>query len=261
MDENENLETQPAELDGQEPSGIADDGEPMGEGEPGAEGETNKEPTEPVEEPVDEVKKALEGQLQREKDRRNGVIADKNIVAKTLKGFMDEFGVSYEEAAKIAGISANDLKARVENLETSDNPVAAFSASFDELYLGKGGKAMLDDLYGADTQAFVSAFAKYGLNDPDLQEQAFALEPTKALSFVVKKGKEILEELGGVDVDVRTLAKENTALKAELAKLKAGQSDSDPVPEKRKSLPLDSIAGRGANGGIGSGAVLPKGMF
>lgn len=254
MDDNENLETLAATDEELQPS--AD--EVMDEDAVQDEAETNKEPETPA---VDEEKEALKAQLQREKDARNGVKADKNLLAKTLKAVMDDYGLTEEEAAKYAGIAPNDLKARIANLETSDDPIAAFSASFDDLYVGKGHKAVLDEVYGTDTQAYVNAFAKFGLNDPDLQQEILSMEPAKALTFVVKQGKELLEEVGGADVSLRKLAKENAALKAKLAKLEGGAGEEERPVQKTTKTPLSGFAGSVSNGGSAGKALLPAGMF
>lgn len=257
MDENDNLETLAAELEAGQTSEELE-GELMEGTAEGEEAETQENQTTP---PTDEEKENLKAQVQREKDARNGVKADKNLLAKTLKGFMDEYGVTYEEAAKIAGINPNDLKARVENIETSDNPVQAFTASFDDLYLGKGGKALLDDVYGVDTQQYVKAFADHGLSDPELMEQALSLEPAKALNFVVKHGKELLEEMGGQSKSARQLAKDNAVLRAQIAELTKGGQEPKETVQKTTKLPLSGFASGAANGGSGGNALLPKGMF
>jgi len=222
------------------------------------EAETQQEPTPQV----DEEKESLKAQLQREKDRNNGMNADYNVVSKAFKATLEEFGIDYDEVAAKVNLKGSDLKARVENIRTSENPTQTIIAEFDDLYVNKGGKALLDDVYGTDTQPFVAAFGEHGLNDPELREQLASLEPAKRLNFVVKHGKELLEEMGGEKKTVRQLAKEVAALRAQLnAKDSPKTVDEDVQQPKTTKLPLSGFAGRTTNSGGGSGAVLPKGMF
>jgi len=238
----DNLETIAAEIE----LGQSSEDENLAMGAEGnEEAETKQEPKEePKPDPKDEEIARLSAQLKQKDDRLAAYKGDKKLIANMVKGIMDDFGLNYEEAVKYAGnIQPNDLKARLESADVADNPFEVQAQAFNNLYVNAGVKATLDEVYGEDTQAFVSAFEKAMKVDDNLAQEFSSMEPTRLPAFVVKKGKEVLEKSKAAE----TLADENARLKAEIAALRSGKEPTEEVAQ-RKTLPLSGMA---PSGGIG----------
>lgn len=229
----ETQETQAAELEVTQPS-------PEGmEGEQPSEAETKEQPKEETKpDPKDEEIARLSAELKRKDDRLATYKGDKKLIANMVKGIMEEYGLTYEEAVKHAGnIQPNDLRARLEAADVADNPVEVQAQAFNNLYVNAGVKATLDDVHGEDTQKFVDAFSKAMRTDDVLASEFTSLDAAKLPAFVVKKGKEWLEKQKATE----SLADENARLKAELEALKTGKVTQEEEVEKRKTLPLSGL--------------------
>lgn len=189
------------------------------------------------------------------KQRFAAMKGDKVLIARMAKNMMDDLGISYEDAAKYAGITPDDLKARIEKDEDGDNPVMAQANAFDALYLRGGVKESLDEVYGEDTMKFVDAFAQYGLSDEELKEEYLNLEPSKLPAFVVKHGKQLLSDIGEMKGSPAKIIKAKNAeiadLLKQLAEAKAGNSEEESITEDAKpngrrplSGAVDSVPGK-----------------
>jgi hypothetical protein len=242
MTDNEQLETQAAteqEIEPSEAEGLAMEQNKQ------VEAETNQQPTQP--DPKDEEIARLAAELKRKDDRLAAYKGDKKLITNMVKGIMDEYGLTYEEAVKHAGnINPNDLKARLESADVADNPFEVQAQAFNNLYVNAGVKDTLDEVYGENTQTYVDAFSKAVRFDENIAAEFSSMDATKLPAYVVKKGKEFLQKQKATE----TLADENARLKAELEALKAGKSD-EPEVTQRKTLPLSGVP----SAGIGQPAV------
>jgi hypothetical protein len=251
-------DTETLELAAAEAKQARPDGEEAldAEAQAGTDAKTEEQPKEPT--PEQKRIAELEAALKQKDARISTLKGNGRIAAKVVKGLIDEYGLTYDEAVKHVGnMNPNDLKARLETVDLVDNPIEHQVQAFDALYVQGGVKGTLDDIYGEDTQPFVVAFSQIGLNDPQIAAEFESMEPAKLPAYVVKTGKELLAKKKATE----SLADENQRLKAELEALKAGKTVEGVVPEKRKSLPLSGGAGFGTNGGSGASGLLPEGMF
>lgn len=239
MTDDQKLETQPATEEVVDETSEAE-GLAMGENEEAAEGETEKQPEEPKQpDPRDDEIARLQAELKRKDDRLAAYKGDKKLIAQMVKGVMEDYGLTYDEAVKYAGnIAPNDLKARLEAADVADNPLEVQAQAFNNLYVNAGVKGTLDEVYGEDTQQYVTAFERAMRADDALQAEFASMEATKLPAFVVKKGKEALAKAKATE----TLADENARLRAEIEALKNGSGNKTETVTQRKTLPLSGTA-------------------
>jgi hypothetical protein len=234
-----NAELAPAEGDLQEP-------------------ETQEEVAEAVEakpDPKDEEIARLQAENKRKDDRLALEKGHKKQLVRLVKSQLEDGLLDEEEAATKLGVKPEQLRGLINAPDVADNPTEVQIHAFDQLYVKGGVKDVLDEVYGDDTQKYVDAFGRFGLNDPYTAGEFHSLEQAKLPVFVVKKGKELLER------QQRTLSLEDKVreLEAQLEAIKTGQQPS--FGDKPKSLPLSGLGGGTANSGSSVGSPLPKGMF
>lgn len=229
-------ETQAAVTDEAEVSSEGEQLEEMAEAVEGQEAETKSEE---VKTDTDDEKEALKAEnkqlgerLNKLVDQLNGVKADKKIVSQTAKWLMEEYGVSYDDAAKNVNLAPNDLQARLESMEAVPDKIQVFQKT----YIGL--KRVLDATYGSDTFEFVKAFDEYGFKEPDLAETFNSLPPEDAVAYAVREGKRILDTTGGVKLSPLQMAKRIAELEAALSVQK---TDKTPVVVKKGDLPLSGV--------------------
>lgn len=182
------------------------------------EGEAEEAETESKEEPnpLSEENAKLKAQLEREKSRNGGVIGDYRLAVKVINGVMDEYGITFDEAAKFAGIEPRDLEARIKGAEKPSNVIETANQEFLRYYNDGGFKKLLDKQYGTDTLQYINAFDRAASIDAELREEYIHADPIERVSLVMEKGKEYLES-GIEDVNLKTVA----TMKKRIAELEA----------------------------------------
>jgi hypothetical protein len=159
---------------------------------------------------------------------------------------MDEYGLSYEEAAEKAGVAPEDLRSRVEGAENPSSAAEATRVNFGNVYYKQGLKATYDDAYGADTQTFVDAVDRYGLLEKE-ELEAITQEPLeRQVGLLIKFGKKLHETYGdSIKGSLSERDKRIKELEAQLAAYKSakpdeGGEDEDVVQKGR--LPISGVS-------------------
>lgn len=155
-------------------------------------------------------------------------------LAKAIKVYQDEGYVDekLETAAEKMGVTPQQLVGLLDEPDLVEIPTEARAKAVVDKFLEN--KDLLDEHYGQDTQEYLNAFDRMAPMYPELIAEYQELAPAKAVSFVVRKGKELLEKQKASE----GLAERVKELEAKLAKYE-GTSEDKSV---KKALPLSGMS-------------------
>lgn len=228
----ENLETQETPIEDEsnaEEIEVSEEIQEEGETETESEEEQGEDEAQAEPDPRDEKIAQLEAKLQREVGRYGTKSGQAKLLARLVKEVTEEGMLDIEEKARELGMKPEQLNGILNGVDVADNPIEYQNQTFDKLYYQNGGKKLLDRVMGEDTEKYVRAFGRYGFSDESVLEEYQGTDESELIAFVVERGKELLSDFEDVNKSPRELARENKALKAELAKMKGEEAPKKSV--------------------------------